>query len=97
MSGRIYSVVSAPQAETAATEFNATAATLSLVQLISVEVGQTTEEADAQDEMLNLKISRFRGGFTIGSGGAAATPAPADPIDTAASWSDISAPRRGRA
>ena len=83
---REYTIVSAPQAETLNTEFNMTAATLSHIVLLSVEIGQTTEEADAQDEMLNIKISRFRGGFTIGSGGAAATPGLIDPIDSAASF-----------
>ncbi len=85
--GRVYSVVSSAQAETVATDLiEVVAATLSQVQLISVQVSQTTEEADAQDEMLAITIKRQTGAFTGGSGGAGATPNPVDFIDTAASF-----------
>lgn len=52
------------------------------VEIVSIELGQTTEAGDAADEMLGVQI--IRGFTTSGSGGSSATPAPLKPADTAA-------------
>lgn len=51
------------------------------IELISLELGQTTELADAEEEQLQIEI--IRGNTTVGSGGASVTPARRDIRDSA--------------
>ena len=85
MSGRTYSVICNAVAITAAQDlFEITPADDKPCEIVSIEIGQTTEAGDAADEMLGVQIIR---GFTgSGSGGTAATPAPMRPADTAAGF-----------
>lgn len=85
MAGRSYSVVFSAVAVTAAQDiFEITPADDKPVNILGLFIGQSSDAADAQDEMLQVSIIR---GFTAsGSGGSAATPAPLDNIDTAAGF-----------
>lgn len=72
--GRIYTASFSAVAVTAAVDFfELLAPATGMVRLISCRIGQSTEEADAQAEMLNINIVRYA---TTGSGGGTATPAP---------------------
>jgi hypothetical protein len=75
MSGRVYSVVFSAVAVSAAQDlFEITPADDKPVQIIGIELGQTSDTGDAMDEQLQLSIIR---GFTAsGSGGTSPTPAP---------------------
>lgn len=86
MSGRTYAVTFSAVAISAAQDvFEITPADDKPCEIVSIEIGQTTEAGDAADEMLGVQIIR---GFTSsGSGGSAATPAPLRPADTAAGFS----------
>lgn len=55
------------------------------IELCGIEIAQTSDVGDAQDEV--CRISVVRGNTTSGSGGSSATPAPLDPSDGAASFS----------
>lgn len=85
MAGRIYSVVFSAVAVSAAQDlFEITPADDKPVEIIGLELGQTSDAGDAADELLQISIIR---GFTAsGSGGSTPTPAPLDPIDTAAGF-----------
>lgn len=54
------------------------------VEIVGIELGQTSDSGDAQDEQLQLQI--IRGHTATGSGGSAATPVPTDPGDPAAGF-----------
>lgn len=85
MAGRIYSVIFSAVAVTAAQDlFEISPADDKPVEIIGIEIGQTSDAGDAADELLQLSI--IRGFTTSGSGGSAPTPAPLDPIDTAAGF-----------
>lgn len=82
MNGRAYSVVFTDIAVTTAkTLIELIPAANKPVEIIGIEIGQTTEFGDAADETLKLTITR--GAATTGTG-TAATPAPMGPADTAA-------------
>ena len=49
----------------------------SVIRILSISVGQETEEGDAQAEMLAYKLVRGEGSVTSGSGGGTVTPTPA--------------------
>lgn len=85
MNGRTYSVIFNAVATTAAVDlFELLPADDKPIEIIGIELGQTTEFGDAQDETLGLQIIR---GFTAsGSGGSAATPAPISPNAAAAGF-----------
>lgn len=85
MAGRIYSVIFSAVAVTAAQDlFELTPADDKPVEIVGIEIGQTTDAGDAADELLQLSIIR---GFTAsGSGGSTPTPSPLDPVDTAAGF-----------
>lgn len=85
MAGRTYSVIFSAVAVTAAQDlFELTPADDKPVEIVGIEIGQTSDAGDAADELLQLSIIR---GFTAsGSGGSAPTPAPLDPVDTAAGF-----------
>ena len=82
---RVYTVQFSGVATTAQTDlFEITPADDKPVDILGLFIGQTTDVGDAQDE--NLQIQIIRGHTTSGSGGSAPTPAPVDPIDTAAGF-----------
>jgi hypothetical protein len=54
------------------------------LEIVGIELGQTSDAGDAQDELLQISI--IRGHTTSGSGGSAATPVPLNPNDTAAGF-----------
>ncbi len=85
MSGRMYSVIFSAVAVSAAQDlFELTPADDKPVEIVGIELGQSSDSADAQDEQLQISIIR---GFTAsGSGGSSATPAPLSPADTAAGF-----------
>lgn len=63
--------------------FSLDAATDLPIELVGFEIAQNTEVGDAQEEHLRIRV--IRGHTTVGSGGAAATPRPVSPGDSAAS------------
>lgn len=73
--GRIYSVIFSAVAVSAAQDlFELSPADDKPVEIVGIELGQTSDSGDAADEQLQLSIIR---GFTAsGSGGSAPTPAP---------------------
>lgn len=81
--GRMYSVVFQAVAVTAAQDLlllltNATVP----IKIYSVEIGQSSDAGDAQDEMLRIALKT--GMTSTGSGGSAPTPVPIITGDTAA-------------
>ncbi len=54
------------------------------VVIHALHLSQSTDVGDAAEEMMRVQI--LRGHTTSGSGGSAATPAPLNPIDTAAAF-----------
>lgn len=82
--GRIYSVTFSAVGVSAAQDlFEVAPAANKPVMLLGIELGQTSDSGDAQDEQLQITI--VRGHTTSGSGGSAATPRPRLTNDTAAS------------
>ncbi len=82
---RTYAITFNAVAITAAQDaFEITPADDKPVEIVSIELGQTTEAGDAADEMLGVQI--IRGFTTSGSGGSSATPVPLKPADTAAGF-----------
>lgn len=83
--GRLYSVVFSAVAVSAAQDlFEITPADDKPVRIRGIELGQTSDSGDAQDEQLQISI--IRGHTTSGSGGTAPTPTPVDPADGAAGF-----------
>lgn len=83
---RMYAVTFSAVAVTAAQDlFELSPASNKPVEIVGIELGQTSDSGDAQDEQLQLDI--IRGYTSSGSGGSAATPAPLDPSDAAAGFS----------
>ena len=81
---RKYAVPFGPTALTATFDiFEVAPADDKQVTLLGIVLGQTTEIGDAQEEMLEVIITRGGTAMTSGSGGSAATPVPLDPADTA--------------
>lgn len=85
MNGRIYTVIFSAVSVSAAQDlFEITPADDKPIEIIGIELGQSSDFGDANDEGLQLSIIR---GFTSsGSGGTAPTPAPLSPSDTAAGF-----------
>ncbi len=85
MAGRVYSVVFSAVAVTAASDlFEISPADDKPVEILGLELGQTSDTGDAADEQLQISIIR---GFTSsGSGGSAPTPVPVDPAFAAAGF-----------
>lgn len=85
MNGRTYAVTFNAVAVTAASDlFELTPADDKPIEIVGIELGQTTEFGDAADETLGLQIIR---GFTAsGSGGSSATPTPTSPNAAAAGF-----------
>jgi hypothetical protein len=64
--------------------FEVLAATGKPVVITKIELEQTTETGDAQEEGLSILFKRGAGSVTSGSGGSSPTPTPADVDDSAA-------------
>lgn len=85
MSGRVYAVPFAAVAITAAQDLvEISPADDKPVELIGWHIGQTTDAGDAQDELLQITVTR--GHTSSGSGGSSVTPAPLSPNDAAAGF-----------
>jgi hypothetical protein len=83
--GRFYAVTFENVAVTAQVDFfELTPADDRPIYLHALHLSQSTEVADAQEEMMRVQV--LRGHATSGSGGSAPTPAPLNPIDTAAAF-----------
>ena len=80
---RVYAVTFSAVSVAAAQDlFELTPADGRPIEIVGIELGQTSDFGDAQDEQLQISI--IRGFTTSGSGGTAATPAPLSPLDIAA-------------
>lgn len=85
MNGRTYSVTFSAVAVSAAQDlFEITPADDKPVEIIGIELGQSSDSGDAQDEQLQISI--IRGHTTGGSGGSAPTPTPMSPNSAAAGF-----------
>jgi len=83
--GRIYTVPIAPAAQTAVQDFWAiVSGTNRPTRLGGIHLFQTTDVGDAAEEILRIRIRA--GQTTVGSGGTAPTPIPADVDDVAAAF-----------
>ena len=82
MSGRTSFITFSNVAVTAGQDFiSLQAADVKPFELVSIELGQSSDAGDAQDEMLPIAVKR--GYTTVGSGGSSVTPAKALPGDAA--------------
>lgn len=54
------------------------------VKLLGIKLGQSSEAGDAAEEALRFSVVRLPATVTVGSGGAAVTPAPVEDINTVA-------------
>jgi hypothetical protein len=85
MAERIYTVSFTGTAVTVAVDlFELTPADDKPIEIIGMFVGQSSDAADAQDEMLGYRV--IRGHTTSGSGGSAPTPRPVNRSDAAAGF-----------
>lgn len=85
MTTKVYTVVFSAVSVSAAQDlFEITPASNKPVEIVGIELGQTSDSGDAQDEQLQLSI--IRGHTTSGSGGTAPTPQPLEPNDGAAGF-----------
>lgn len=83
--GRTYAVTFSAVAVSAAQDlFEITPADDKPVEIVGIELGQSSDSADAQDEQLQISI--IRGHTTSGSGGSAPTPTPLNPNAAAAGF-----------
>lgn len=83
--GRVYTVQFENVTVSAAQDFfEITPADDKPVKLKGLVLSQSSDVGDAAEEL--LRISIIRGHATSGSGGTAPTPAPLDPVDTAAGF-----------
>lgn len=83
--GNVYTVVFEGVAVTAVQDlFEIVAAAGKPLRILGLMLSQYTEEGDAQDELLRLRVRR--GLTTSGSGGTAPTPAALSPSSSAASF-----------
>jgi len=85
MSGRTYSVIFSAVSVSAAQDlFEISPASNKPIEIIGIELGQSSDAGDAQDEL--LQISFIRGHATSGSGGSSPTPQPLEPNEAAAGF-----------
>lgn len=85
MTGRFYTVDLPPTAFTVAADlFELTPADDKPIRVVSLNLHQTSDFGDAQDEVIS--IVWVRGHTTSGSGGSAPTPRPQNPSDAAAGF-----------
>lgn len=69
--------------------FELTAPSAKILAIHGVELSQSTEVGDAQEEGLSILFRRGTSGTTSGSGGSAPTPAPVQPGDTATFTAEV--------
>ena len=82
---RVYTVTFSAVSVAAAQDlFELTPADDRPIEIVGIELGQTSDVGDAADELLQISI--IRGFTTSGSGGTAATPTPLSPLETAAGF-----------
>lgn len=85
MNGRIYTVTFSAVSVSAAQDlFEISPADDRPIEIVGIELGQSSDFGDAADELLQVSI--IRGHTTSGSGGTAPTPAPMSPNDAAAGF-----------
>jgi len=85
MQGRLYTVVFSAVAVAAAQDlFELLVADDKPIEIVGIELGQSSDAGDSADEL--LQISFIRGFTASGSSGSSATPAPNNPNDAAASF-----------
>lgn len=85
MRGRTYTVVFSAVSVSAAQDlFELLPADDRPIEIVGIELGQTSDAGDAADELLQISI--IRGHTTSGSGGTTPTPTPMSPLDTAAGF-----------
>lgn len=85
MLGRVYAVTFSAVAVAAAQDlFEITPASNRPIEIVGIELGQTSDSGDAQDEQLQISI--IRGHTSSGSGGSAPTPAILSPLNTASGF-----------
>lgn len=85
MNGRTYSVIFSAVSVSAAQDlFEITPADDRPIEIVGIELGQSSDAADAQDELLQISI--IRGHTTSGSGGSAPTPGSMGPNAAAAGF-----------
>ena len=85
MSGRAYSVTFSAVAVSAAQDlFELTPADDKPIEIVGIELGQSSDAGDAMDELLQISI--IRGYTASGTGGSAPTPAPMSPSSAAAGF-----------
>jgi hypothetical protein len=85
MAGRIYDIDLAPTAVTVAADLlEITPADDKPIRVLSLNLGQTSDFGDAQEELISLVW--VRGHTVSGSGGSTPTPRPAQPNDAAAGF-----------
>ncbi len=83
--GRMYSVEFASIEVSALQDlFELTPADDKPISLHALYIGQSSDVGDAEEEIYQFKV--IRGNATSGSGGGTSTPAPMNPIDTAAGF-----------
>lgn len=81
---RIYKTLFSGVAVTAQQDlFEILAATAKTIKILRIELSQSTEVGDAQEEGLSIKLTRGIGTVTSGSGGSTHTPQPIDDDDAA--------------
>lgn len=86
MSGRTFAVTFSAVAVSAAQDLFELTPGLA-VEIVGIELGQSSDAADAQDELLQISI--IRGHATSGSGGSSATPVPMSPGDSAGFGAEV--------
>jgi hypothetical protein len=70
MDGRVYAVSFAATAETNKVDwFELTTGSTGYIRILYIDIGQTTELGDAQEEQIDWYIKRGTGSYTSGSGG----------------------------
>ncbi len=70
--GRVYTATFAGVAATAVQDlFVIPSASTQIIKVLSCFIGQSSDEADAQAEMLRIRIRRASGAYAVGSGGSA--------------------------
>ena len=85
MAGRVYTVEFEAVAVTAAVDFfELDAAAEKPVEVLGLLLSQSSDVADAAEEILRIRV--IRGHTTSGSGGTATTPRPVNPTDAAAGF-----------
>lgn len=82
--GRVYTVTFANVAATAVQDlFTIPSGSTQVIKILSAFIGQSSDEGDAQAELLRIRVRRASGAYTQGSGGSTPTANPHRFSDTA--------------